>query len=236
VAGAPPQSNDRHPTILVADDDEAIRQVLGAQLAARGYLICQAGSGEEVLQAVTSLRPDVIVLDLGLPGVDGIEVTRRLRLSTQTPIIILSVRAAESDKIAALDAGADDYLTKPCQTGDLLERIRTALFRTTFAGALFESGALAVDLKRRVVRIGDCPIQLTTAEYELLKVFVVNAGRLLTQHRLAYEAWGQRSDEEASQLLRTTIRTLRQKLESNPTRPRYIVMEPGVGYRLRIEP
>jgi two-component system KDP operon response regulator KdpE len=228
---------DRRPTILVVDDEEALRYILRVRLTARGYLIHEAGTGEVVLQTVPILRPDVIVLDIGLPDIDGIEVTRRLRPLVQTPIIILSVHATEADKIAALDAGADDYLTKPCDLGDLLDRIRTALLRVALQDErVFALGDLVVDLGRQMVRIGEDPIQLTASEYDLLRVLVLNAGRLLTQSRLAQDVWRERSDEDALQMLRTTINTLRQKLDTNPARPRFIVLEPGVGYRLRIAP
>ena len=226
---------DRRPKILVVDDEEVLRYILRVRLTARGYLIHEAGTGEVVLQTVAVLRPDVIVLDIGLPDIDGIEVTRRLRPLVQTPIIILSVHATEADKIAALEAGADDYLTKPCDLGDLLDRIRTALLRVALQDErVFALGDLVVDLGRQMVRIGEDPIQLTASEYDLLRVLVLNAGRLLTQSRLAQDVWRERSDEDALQMLRTTINTLRQKLDTNPTRPRFIVLEPGVGYRLRI--
>jgi two-component system KDP operon response regulator KdpE len=229
--------NDRRPTILVVDDEEALRHILRVRLTARGYLIHEAGTGEDVLQTVPVLRPDVIVLDIGLPNIDGIEVTRRLRPLVQTPIIILSVHATEADKIAALDAGADDYLTKPCDLGELLDRIRTALLRVALQDVrVFASGDLVVDLSRQMVQIGEEPIQLTVAEYDLLRVLVLNAGRLLTQGRLAQEVWRERSDEDALQMLRTTISALRQKLDVDPARSRLIAVEPGVGYRLRIAP
>jgi two-component system, OmpR family, KDP operon response regulator KdpE len=229
--------NDRGPTILLVDDEEALRQILRARLTARGYYVHEASSGEEVLQRVPVLRPDVIILDIGLPDIDGIEVTRRLRPLVQTPIIILSVHAMESDKIAALDAGADDYLTKPCDLGELLDRIRTALHRVTLQDArVFTAGDLVVDLNRHMVQVANSPIQLTVMEYDLLKVLVFNAGRLLTQHRLAREVWGQKSDDSALLTLRTTISTLRQKLDANRPLPGHIATEPGVGYRLRIAP
>jgi two-component system KDP operon response regulator KdpE len=229
-------NSEKDPTILLGDDETAIRQVLYAQLSARGYLIYEASTGADVLHAVPVLRPDVILLDLGLPDIDGIEVTRHLRRWTQAPIIILSVRASETDKIAALDAGADNYLTKPYQPGDLFERIQTALLRTAIQGAgVLQDGDLAVDLTCQVVRIDNKQIQLTPTEYDLLKVFVLNVGRLLTQLRLAREVWGEKHDDEALRLLRTTIGTLRQKLKCNPLHPRHIITEPGVGYRLQTE-
>jgi len=158
------------------------------------------------------MQPDVIILDIGLPGIDGIEVTRRLRPSVQTPIIILSVHAAESDKIAALDAGANDYLTKPCDLGELLDRIRTALRPATSNSAgIFTAGDLVVDVNRQAVHVASEPVRLTATEYNLLKVLVLSAGRLLTQGRLTKEIWGEKRDDDARQLLRTTIRSLRQK-------------------------
>lgn len=230
-------NEDRRRAILLAEDEEPIRRFLRAQLTARGYLTYEAGTGGEVLQAVPVLQPDVVLLDLGLPDMDGIEVTKQLRLLSQVPVIILSVRASESDKIAALDSGADDYLTKPCQSGELLERIRTALFRKTTEGArVFQAGDLLVDLEHHLVQIGDREIQLTSDEYDLLRILALNAGRLLTQRRLAHEVWSEKHGDEALQLLRTTIGSLRQKLEVDPARPRHISTEPGVGFRLRTEP
>jgi len=224
-------------TILLVDDEAPLRQVLRARLTARGYSIQEASSGEEVLRTVPVVQPDVIILDIGLPGIDGIEVTRRLRPSVQTPIIILSVHATESDKIAALEAGADDYLTKPCDLGELLDRIRTALRRATLRdGGVFTAGDLVVDVNRQTVHLANEPVRLTEAEYNLLKVLVLNAGKLVTQGRLAKEIWGERSDDDAVQMLRTTIRLLRQKLDTNSSQPGHIATEPGVGYRLRVTP
>ena len=224
------------PTILLVDDEASLRQVLRARLTARGYSIQEASSGEEALRTVPVVQPDVIILDIGLPGIDGIEVTRRLRPSVQTPIIILSVHATESDKIAALDAGADDYLTKPCDLGELLARIRTALGRATLKdGGVFTAGDLVVDVNRQTVHVANELVRLTETEYNLLTILVLNAGRLLTQGRLAEEIWGERSDD-ALQMLRTTIRSLRQKLDTNSSQPDHIATEPGVGYRLRITP
>ena len=225
------------PTILLVDDEAPLRQVLRARLTARGYSIQEASSGEEVLRTVPVMQPDVIILDIGLPGIDGIEVTRRLRPSIQTPIIILSVHAAESDKIAALDAGANDYLTKPCDFGDLLDHIRAALRPATLKNAsVFTAGDLVVDVNRQTVHVANEPVRLTATEYNLLKVLVLNAGRLLTEGRLAKEIWGEKSDGDARQVLRTTIRSLRQRLDANSSQPGHIATEPGVGYRLRVPP
>lgn len=228
--------DDRHATILVCEDEESIRQILRAQLTARAYYYCEATTGNEVLRAVPVLRPDAILLDLGLPDMDGIEVIKSIRLSTRIPIMVLSVRAGTSEKIAALDAGADDYLSKPWQAADLDERIRSMLFRTSFHDAVFQARDLVVDLNRRTVQIGKKEIQITATEYDLLKVLVLNAGRLLTQGWLTHELWGEMQDDESLRLLRTTISTLREKLEANSVRSRHIAVEPGVGYRLRTEP
>ena len=233
LAGA--SLSDPSPRVLLGDDEELVRRVLHALLTSRGYIIYEARSGKEVLRAASGLRPDVILLDLGLPDIDGIEVIRRVRQFAQTPIIILSVRAAESDKIEALDAGADDYLTKPYQPAEVCEHIRAAIVRNSSPEeAVWVADNLTVDLQRQAVRLGNTIIQLTANEYDVLRVLVVNAGRLLTQRRLAREVWTERSDNEAMQLLRTTISNLRAKLETDPARPRHIVTEPGVGYRLRI--
>jgi two-component system, OmpR family, KDP operon response regulator KdpE len=224
-------------TILIVDDEAPLRQILRARLTVRGYSIQEASSGEEVLRTVPDMQPDVIILDIGLPGINGIEVTRRLRPSIQTPIIILSVHAAESDRIAALDAGADDYLTKPCDLGELLDRIRTVTRRATLEVAgVFTAGDLVVDVKRQTVHVANEPVQLTETEYNLLKVLVLNVGKLLTQGRLVKEIWGERIDDDARQLLRTTIRSLRQKLDADSSQPGHITTEPGVGYRLRLRP
>jgi len=229
-------ASDRAPDVkvLVVDDERSIRRPICAWLTARGYTAYEAGTGSEVLEAVRKgALSDVILLDLCLPDLDGIEVTRCLRSSTQTPIIILSVRSAEADKIAALNAGADDYITKPPAPARLLERIHAAMLRTTIKKSrFFESGNLRVDLNRNLVHISGKRVELAPREYELLRVLVVNVGRLLTQQHLIQEVWGETPSEEALPRLRSTISSLRQKLETDPTHPSYIGTEPGVGYRL----
>jgi two-component system, OmpR family, KDP operon response regulator KdpE len=229
--------SEQGPKILLVDDEAALRQVLRARLTVRGYSIHEASTGEDVLRTVSALQPDVIVLDIGLPDIDGIEVTRRLRPLVQTPIIILSVHGAASDKIAALDAGADDFLTKPCDLGELLDRIRIALFRVTFQQAqVVAIGDLVVDLNRRMAQLASNPVPLTEVEYAVLRALVLNAGRLLTQRRLAKEIWGDNGDDDTLKTLRSTIGALRQKLDTNLTYPGHIATEPGVGYRLRFAP
>jgi len=226
--------NDETQTVLVVDYEPAIRRLLRASLTARGYAVCEASTGEEALQAVPASRPDVILMDLGLPDVDGAEITRALREWTQTPIIILSVRESESEKIAALDAGADDYMTKPFGLGELLARIRATLRRACRLGdgSVFTAGELSVDLSRRVVRIGSERVQLTPTEYDLLRVFVQNAGKVLTHRQLVRQVWGDMCYEDTLHLVRVNISNLRHKLEKDPAQPHYILTEPGVGYRL----
>ena len=220
--------------VLVVDDEASIRRYLRAALGAQGLIVYESASGEEALQAVLSHRPDIIILDLGLPDIDGIEVTRRLREWSQTPIIILSVREAEQDKIAALDAGADDYLTKPFGTGELLARMRVALRKQPSAAnePVFQSGGLTVDFSRRLVMVQDKEIQLTPTEYDLLKVLVTHAGKVITHHQLLRQVWGDGYDD--MHILRVNISNLRGKIEPDASRPTYIHTEPGVGYRLKI--
>jgi two-component system KDP operon response regulator KdpE len=197
----------------------------------------EAASGEDALQVVPAARPDAIVLDLGLPQMTGTEVTRCLREWTDIPILILSVREEEAEKIAALDAGADDYLTKPFGPGELLARLRAALRRASKqeTNSVFTSGDLMVDLVQRLVRVGGSDVQLTPTEYDLLKALVLHAGKVLTHRQLMREVWGGAHYEDSMHLLRVNVSNLRRKIESDATRPRFIVTEPGVGYRLRTE-
>lgn len=221
--------------ILVVDDDRAIRRFLKTSLTAHGYAVLEAETGGQALQEVMAHRPDVIILDLGLPDLEGVEVTRQIREWSQTPIIILSVREHEEDKIAALDAGADDYLTKPFGIGELMARLRVALrhaISQVDETAEFVLGDLKVDLARRVVKVKDEEVQLTPTEYALLRVLVKYSGKVLTHHQLLREVWGPGYEHE-NHLLRVNISNLRSKLEAEPARPQYILTEPGVGYRLR---
>jgi two-component system KDP operon response regulator KdpE len=222
--------------VLVIDDERAIRRFLRASLSANGHTVFEAETGQEALNAVVAARPDLIILDLNLPDMSGVEVTQRLREWTQTPIIILSVREHETDKITALDAGADDYLTKPFSVGELMARLRVALRHTAPAAEnpVFSSGELKVDLARRLVSIAGREVQLTPTEYDLLKLLVTHAGKVLTHHQLLRQVWGVGYDDE-THLLRVNISNLRRKLETDPTRPAYLLTEPGVGYRLKTE-
>jgi len=222
--------------VLVVDDEPAIRRYLTVLLSAHGYTVFEAGSGQTALSAVLADRPDVVILDLGLPDLDGIEVTRLLREWTRMPIIILSVRGQEADKIAALDAGADDYLTKPFGTGELLARLRVALRHSSPAATspVFSLDELTVDFGRHMVSLAQREVQLTPTEYDLLRVLVTHAGKVLTHRQLLREVWGVGYDLE-THMLRVNISNLRRKIEPDPSRPRYILTEPGVGYRLRTE-
>ena len=222
---------------MIVDDEDAIRRLLRASLAARGYSVHEAANGEDALAQAHAVRPHLILLDLGLPDVTGTELTRCLREWTTIPIIILSVREDESDKVAALDAGADDYLTKPFGPGELLARIRAALRRANVAEArpVFVTGSLSVDREHRDVRIHDNPVQLTPIEYDLLSLFVEHAGKVLTHRQLVREIWGGVQYDDALHLLRVNISNLRRKLGGDSTRPSYIVTEAGVGYRLQTD-
>jgi two-component system KDP operon response regulator KdpE len=226
---------DSGPRVLVVDDEPAIRRFLHISLDAHGYVVFEAINGREALSAVTAHRPDLIILDLGLPDMDGIQVTRLLREWTQIPIIIVTVQEQERAKIAALDAGADDYVTKPFGTGELLARMRVALRRAASPAAepIFTSGELTVDLARRLVTVGEHELQLTPTEYDLLRTLVAHAGKVLTHRQLLRQVWGVGYESE-THLLRVNMSNLRHKLEPDAARPSYILTEPGVGYRLRV--
>ncbi len=221
--------------VLVVDDERAIRRFLHAALNAQGYAVFEAASGKEALNAVITDKPDMIILDLGLPDIDGVEITRQLREWTHIPILILSVREEENEKIAALDAGADDYLTKPFSTGELLARMRVANRHSLQADSqpVFEEGDLKIDLSRRQVMQAGKEVSLTPTEYNLLRLLVQNAGKVLTHRQLLRQIWGNAYEAEAH-LLRVNMSNLRRKIEPDPLRPRYIITEPGVGYRLRV--
>jgi two-component system KDP operon response regulator KdpE len=223
--------------ILVVDDEKPIRRYLRTVLASQGYSVSEAVNGNEALTMTTKMHPDLIVLDLGLPDMDGIEVIRHLREWTKTPIIILSVREQESDKVAALDAGADDYLTKPFGSEELFARLRVASRRLTKTEnePAYLVDDLMVDLIERKVALRGDDISLTPTEYDLLRILVQNAGKVLTHHYLLDQVWGKSYEEEAH-LLRVNMSNLRRKIEPDPSRPYYILTEPGVGYRLRAEP
>ncbi len=219
--------------VLVIDDEVQIRRFLKISLEAGGYAVHEAGNGHEGIIIAAKTRPDLVILDLGLPDMDGVAVVRQLREWTHMPIIILSVRDADLDKVAALDAGADDYLTKPFSTEELLARLRVALRHAQPEPDLrtFTAGDLHVDLTRRLVTIRGAPVKLTPTEYALLRLMVQHAGRVLTHRQILKEVWGPAYIDE-THYLRVYFAQLRQKLETNPALPKLILTEPGVGYRL----
>jgi two-component system KDP operon response regulator KdpE len=221
--------------VLVVDDEKAIQRFLKNALSSEEFSVHIAGGGREALSAAAGIRPDLIILDLGLPDLDGVEVLRRLREWTQVPVIILSVRDREEDKVAALDSGADDYVTKPFGIGELLARMRAA-FRRSLQQApepVYNVDGLEVDLEHRRVSVQGKEIQLTATEYDLLRLLVTHAGKVLTHNQILRQIWGPAYMDQPH-LLRVNISNLRQKIEPEPTRPRYILTELGVGYRLRM--
>jgi two-component system, OmpR family, KDP operon response regulator KdpE len=230
--GAPAQ-------ILVIEDEAAIRKFLRVTLMAQGYEVVEATSGQEGLLAATSRPPELVILDLGLPDMDGVEWVRQVREWSAVPVIVVSARGNEQDKIVALDAGADDYLTKPFAVGELMARVRVAMRHaaTTKGEAgepVFESGALRVDLLHRRVSVEGKDVHLTPNEFKLLTVLVKHAGMVMTHRQLLKEVWGPGSGNE-THYLRVYMNQLRQKLEGDPARPKWLLTEPGVGYRLRGE-
>lgn len=222
------------PRILIVDDERPIRRFLSTLLSEQ-YTVLEASNGEEAIHAVASEHPEIIILDLGLPDIDGVEVTRRLREWTSIPIIIISVREQENEKIAALDAGADDYLTKPFGAGELMARLRVALRRSNQEPnePIFRTGSLMLDLTHRIVTLDDQAVTLTPNEYDLLRTLAKHAGKVLTHHQLLRAVWGTGYESE-THILQVNISNLRRKIETDPARPAYIVTEPGVGYRLKI--
>jgi two-component system KDP operon response regulator KdpE len=212
----------------------AIRRFLRTSLSAEGFEIHEAATGEQALALVAKDRPDLVILDLGLPDIDGVEVTRQLREWSPIPIIIISVRDREADKVRALDEGADDYLTKPFGLGELLARIRAAMRRIKPEGEepVFDAGSLHIDFSKRVVTLDAAELQLTPIEYGLLRMLAMNWGKVITHRQLLREVWGP-AYEQDTHLLRVHMSNLRQKIEKDTARPEYIVTEPGVGYRFR---
>ena len=228
------RTTDNLPRILVIDDELAIRRFLHTVLSSEEFCLHEAENGHAGLASAAAFRPDVILLDLGLPDLDGIEVITRIREWSQVPIIVLSVRDRENDKVAALDAGADDYLTKPFGVGELLARIRAALRRTVqeIPEPVFTSNDLKMDLGSRRVTVNDTDISLTPTEYDILRLLVSHAGKVMTHTQILKQIWGIAYLEQPH-VLRVNISNLRRKLESDPSRPQHIITEPGVGYRLR---
>jgi two-component system KDP operon response regulator KdpE len=225
--------------ILLIEDEPQMRRFLRAGLGAQAYDLVEAETGREGLAQAAGRRPDVVLLDLGLPDTDGLEVIRQLREWSPVPIIVISARGREQDKIAALDLGADDYLTKPFSVGELLARVRVALRHARRAAdgtdqPVFEVGDLRVDLARREIAVRGAPVHLTPTEYKLLATLVRFAGRVVTHRQLLKEVWGFNATTQAH-YLRVYMAQLRHKIEADPARPSYLTTEPGVGYRLRDE-
>jgi two-component system KDP operon response regulator KdpE len=227
------------PLVLIVDDELPIRRFLRVSLAGEGYRVVEAATAAEALDQIAAQRPDVVVLDLGLPYRDGVEVIREVREWSPVPIVVLSVRDRESDKVSALEAGADDYLTKPFGVGELMARLRVALRHASVPGGtadepVFSTGELRIDLARRQVLVAEREIRLTPIEYKLLALLVKNAGKVLTHRQLLRQVWGPEYGDE-NHYIRVYVAQLRRKIEADPARPRYLRTESGVGYRLVTE-
>jgi two-component system KDP operon response regulator KdpE len=224
-------------TVLVAEDEKQIRRFLRTSLGTEDFIVYEAETGKQTLIEAATRKPDLLILDLGLPDMDGVDVIRDLRTWTDIPIIVLSARTQETDKIDALDAGADDYLSKPFGVGELLARIRVVLRRRAATNAdgqqthEFRFGDIRIDLLKRQVYRQDQEIHLTAIEYRLLTVLIRGAGKVLTHRQLLKDVWGP-SHVESSHYLRIYMAHLRQKLEADPTQPKHLITETGVGYRL----
>ncbi|MEJ7734557.1 MAG: response regulator [Polyangiaceae bacterium] len=230
---------EKGPLVLLVEDEPQMRRFLRAILQSHGYRLVEAETAAEGIAHATAYNPDLVLLDLGLPDGDGLDVTRRMREWTATPIIVLSARGQESDKIQALDAGADDYLTKPFGGGELLARMRVALRHAARPGGddaapIVSFGDIRLDLVRRQVFRGDDEVHLTPNEYKLLTTLAKNAGKVITHRQLLKEVWGPNATNQ-THYLRVYMAQLRHKLESDPARPKHFTTEPGVGYRLRTE-
>lgn len=221
--------------VLIIDDEPQIRRLLKMALESNDYKVYESDTGKDGLLSVTMNRPDVILLDLGLPDKEGLSVLSQLREWSAVPIIVLTVRDEEQTKIAALDGGADDYITKPFNTGELLARIRVALRRSfkMDESPLFKSGTLNVDLNARIVKVRDEEVKLTATEYSILALMIKYSGRVLTHNFLIKEIWGIHYPDNF-QILRVHVAQLRKKIEENPSFPQILITEPGVGYRLKI--
>ena len=220
------------PRILIIDDETQIRRFLRVALTSHGYVVKDVGTGQEGLDEIAMFAPDLVILDLGLPDLDGLEVVRLLREWSKVPVIILSVKEQETDKISALDLGADDYVTKPFAMGELLARIRAAMRHTVGKEQpVMQFEDLSIDLVHRRITVDDQEIKLTQTEYEIVKNLAINAGKVLTHRSLLRTVWGPSYEKEV-QYLRVYIGQIRRKLEHDPSRPRHIMTEPGVGYRL----
>jgi two-component system KDP operon response regulator KdpE len=223
-------------TVLVIEDESQIRRLLRVCLERNGYGVVEAATGDQGISEAIRCHPDAVLLDLGLPDIDGLTVLKRLREWSQVPVLVVSVRGHEDDKISALDNGANDYITKPFSTGELLARLRAARRsgQPPVVNETFESGALKVDLTSRTVKVKGHKVKLTATEYSLLHLFITHAGKVLTHGQILREIWGA-DDVEKVGYLRVYMAYLRQKVEANPTEPELLVTEPGVGYRLVVQ-
>ncbi|HWP96451.1 MAG TPA: response regulator [Syntrophomonadaceae bacterium] len=221
--------------ILVIDDEIEIRRLLKVGLTAHGYDVVEAANAQDGIYQAATVRPDILILDMGLPDLEGLEVVRQVREWSHIPIIILSVRGQDQDKVKALDLGADDYLTKPFSMSELMARIRVALRHQANLKdePVIIIGDLYIDLSRRLVKVIDTEVHLTPTEYDLLKILVSNAGRVVTHRHLITSIWGS-DGQEYSQYLRIYISQLRKKIETDPNQPKFILTEPGVGYRIAV--
>ncbi len=221
------------PIALIIDDETQMRRLLRVCLEANGYRVAEAATGKEGIVEAAQHPPDVVILDLGLPDMEGVTVLKRLREWTRVPVVVLSVRDREEDKIAALDNGADDYVTKPFSSGELLARLRVAQRHAAplSEATMFHFGHLEVDLAARIVRRNGEEVKLTATEYSLLRLFVQHAGKVLTHRQILREVWGPNCIEQ-THYLRVYLAHLREKLEANPAQPELLITEPGVGYRL----
>jgi two-component system KDP operon response regulator KdpE len=223
-------------TVLVIEDESQIRRLLRVCLERNGYGVVEAATGDQGISEAIRCHPDAVLLDLGLPDIDGLTVLKRLREWSQVPVLVVSVRGHEEDKISALDNGANDYITKPFSTGELLARLRAARrsAQPPTVNETFESGPLKVDLTSRTVKVKGQKVKLTATEYSLLHLFIKHAGKVLTHGQILREIWGA-EDVEKVGYLRVYMAYLRQKIETNPTEPELLVTEPGVGYRLVVQ-
>jgi len=224
------------PIIVVIDDEAQLRRLLRITLEANGYKVYEASNGQQGLEEVAARHPELVVLDMGLPDMDGVEVVKRLREWSSVPIIILSVRDSENDKVTALRSGADDYLTKPFSTAELLARLQVAQRHSQPATeeTVFARGGLMVDLASRIVKVNGRPVKLTRTEYALLRLFVRNAGKVLTHPQIMESVWGP-DHREKTHYLHVYMTHLREKIEPVPARPELLVTEPRVGYRLTVD-
>jgi two-component system, OmpR family, KDP operon response regulator KdpE len=238
VSAEPREAAPREPLVLVVEDEPQLVRLLRVTLPAHGYQVVAATTGAQALVEAASRAPDLVLLDLGLPDLDGVELVRRIREWSPMPIVVVSARGQERDKVEALDAGADDYLTKPFGTGELLARMRVALRHSATpedpGQSVVEAGELRIDLAARVVQRAGEEVRLTRTEYRLVATLAQHAGKVLTHRQLLREVWGPNAVED-TQYLRVYMAQLRHKLEDEPARPRHFLTETGVGYRLKVD-